>query len=78
MMPYFSSHMKDNDEVIHFYIKSRDVQGLVFRQITFKKWTLNFYFENRETGTKPINANLQSSLAWNVFECLQTFIPPCF
>ena len=44
--------MTDNAEVIHFYIESRGVQGLVFVQITFKKYTKNFYFENNEVDIK--------------------------
>ena len=44
--------MKDNVEVIHFHIKSRDVQGQVFVQITFENSTLNFYFENDEISIK--------------------------
>ena len=47
-LPLFLSDMKENVEVIHFHIKSRGVQGLVFVQITFKNCTLNFYFENSE------------------------------
>ena len=50
--------MKDNVKEIHFHIKCRDVQGLVFDQITFEKCTTNFYFENGEVGFKTAIANL--------------------
>ena len=39
-------HMKDNVEMIHFHIKSRGAQGLVFVKIMLEKCTTNFYFEN--------------------------------
>ena len=70
--------MKDNVEVIHFHIKSRDVQGLVFEQITLDICTLNFYFENREIGIIKTIANLQPLLAWNVSAYLRIFMQPCF
>ena len=35
-LPFVSSHIKDNAEVIHFQIKSRGVQGLVFVQKLLK------------------------------------------
>ena len=44
--------MKDIAEVIHFHIKSRGVQVLVFLQWTFVKDTTNFCFENGEVGKK--------------------------
>ena len=47
-MSFVSSHMEDNVEVIHFHIKSRDVQGLVFVQITFEKCNANLYSENAQ------------------------------
>ena len=49
--------MKDNVEVIHFHIKSKGVQGLVLVQITFEKYTTNFYFENGEVDIKTAIAN---------------------
>ena len=49
--------MKDNDKVIHFYIKNRGVQGLVFVQIKFEKCTTIFYFEN---GGVSIKKNRQT------------------
>ena len=51
-------HLKDNFEVIHFHIKSRGVQGLVFVQIAFEKCTTSTYFENGEVCLKTKNANL--------------------
>ena len=30
ILPFVSCHMKDNVEVIHFHVKGRGVQGLVF------------------------------------------------
>ena len=50
--------MKDNFEVIHFYIKCGDIQGLVFVQITFEKCTTNPYFENGEVDIKTTTGNL--------------------
>ena len=38
MLSFVSCNMKDNVEVIHFYIKSRGVQGLVFAQITLERY----------------------------------------
>ena len=49
--------MKSNVEVIHFYIKTRGVQGHGFVQITFENCTLNFYFENSEIGIKLPNCS---------------------
>ena len=57
-LPFVSCHMKDNVEVIHFYIKRRGMQGLVFVQITFEKCTTNFYFENGEVDMKTTIAIL--------------------
>ena len=57
MLPFVSCHMKDNVEVIHFHIKSKGVQGLVLVQITFEKYTTNFYFENGEVDIKTTIAN---------------------
>ena len=57
-LPFVSGCMKDNVEVIHFHIKSRGAQGLVFVQITFEKYSTNFYFENGEVGVKTTIANL--------------------
>ena len=56
MLSFVSGQTKDNIEVIHFYIKSRGVQGFVFVQITFKVYT-NVYFENSEIGIKTTFAN---------------------
>ena len=50
--------MKGNFEVIHFNIKSRTVQGLLFVQITFGKYAANFYFENDEVSIKTTVASL--------------------
>ena len=61
-----------------YHIKSRDVQDLVFMQITFENCTLNFYFENSEIGIKKTIANLQPFLAWNVSTCLRIFMQPLF
>ena len=55
MLPLVSNHMKDNVEVIHFHIKSRGVQTLVFVQITSEKCTTTFCF-----------SNLQPLLVWHV------------
>ena len=58
--------------MIHFLIKGSGVQDLVFVKITFEKCTTNFYFENSEDTIKTTIANLQPSLALNVF------MQPCF
>ena len=50
MLPVVSCHMKG--KVIHFHIKFRGVQGLVFVQITFEKCTTKFYLENGEVCIK--------------------------
>lgn len=47
--------MKDNVELIHFDVKSRGVQGLVFMEITFAS---NIYFENDRVGVERIIVNL--------------------
>ena len=57
-LPFLSSHIKENLEVDHFYIKSRCVQGLVIEQITFEKCTTKFYFENGKLGIKAAIAIL--------------------
>ena len=77
-LPFFSSDMKDNVEVIHFHIKGRGMQDLVFVQITFENCPLNFYFENSEFGIKKTIANLHPFFAWNVSSCLRIFIQPRF
>ena len=58
MFSFVSSHMKDNVELIHFHIKSRSLQGLVFAQITFEKCTTSFFFENDKIVIKTAIANL--------------------
>ena len=55
---FISSHMEDNVEVIQFHIKSRDVLGLVFVQITFEKCTTNLSFENKKVGIEKTVGNL--------------------
>ena len=50
--------MKDKVEVIHFHIKRRGVQSLVFVQITFEKYTTKFYFQNDKVVIKTTTANL--------------------
>ena len=55
MLPLVSNHMEDNVEVIHFHIKGRGVQTLVFVQITSEKCTTTFCF-----------SNLQPLLVWHV------------
>lgn len=42
--------MTDDAKVIYFHIKRRDVQGLVFVQITIEKFTTKFYFEDEKVG----------------------------
>ena len=66
--------MKDTVEVIHFDIKVRDVQGLLFVQITFDKCTTNIYFENSKVGLKATSANCQPLLTWNVSAYLRMFV----
>ena len=70
--------MKDNAKVIHFHIKGRGVQGLVFVQITFEKYTTNFYFQNSQVDIKTKIANLQPFLISNVFSYLHILIQPRF
>ena len=55
---FVSGHMKENGEAIHFHMKSRGVQGIVFPQITFEKCATTFYFQNSEVGTKIAIVNL--------------------
>ena len=62
-LPFVSCHVKDNVKVIYFHIKSRGVQGLIFVQIPFEKYTTHFYFENGEVGVKTTITNLQPLLA---------------
>ena len=50
--------MKENAKAIHFHMKSRGVQGIVFPHITFEKCATTFYFQNSEVGTKKAIANL--------------------
>lgn len=50
--------MKDNAKVIYFYVKRKSVQGLVFVQIAFEKYTIHFYFENNEVDIKTAIDNL--------------------
>ena len=66
--------MKDNVKVIHFLIKRRGVQSLVFVQITFENRITNFYSENSEVDIKTIVANLQPLLVSNVFAYLHILI----
>ena len=54
MLHFVSCHMKDNVKVIHFDIKARSEQNLVFAQIAFEKDTANFYFENEEVNIKTL------------------------
>ena len=58
MLPFFSSNIKDNVEVIHFHEKRSGVQGHAFVPITFENYTLNNYFGNGEFGIKKTIANL--------------------
>ena len=58
--------MKDNVKVIHFYIKSRGVQSLVFVQITFEEYTKNLYFENGGIGTKNNNCQFATLISMNL------------
>ena len=50
--------MKNNVEVIHFYIKSTVVAGLVFVQKAFEKYATNFCFGNGKVGIETAFANL--------------------
>ena len=50
--------MKDNVEVIHFHIKRRGAQGIIFMRRTFEKRVTSFYFENDEVDKKTTMANL--------------------
>ena len=77
-LSFFSSNIKENVEVIHFHVKSRSVQDLVFVQITFENCRLNFYFENSEIVIKKTIVNLHPLFAWNVSACLRIFMQPCF
>ena len=51
--------MKDNVERIHFHVKCRGVQGLVFVKITFEMCTTikNIYFKDVGVGTNTTYAN---------------------
>ena len=57
-LSFISCHIKNNVEEIHFHIRHRGVQGLIFAQITFEKCTRNFCFENGGVGIKTTIANL--------------------
>ena len=72
-LPVISCHMKDNVKVIHFHVKSRGVQGPVFIQTTFEKYTTNFYLENSEFGIKMTIVNLYHLLVWNFSAYLHIF-----
>ena len=52
MLPFASSHMKNNVEVIPFHIRSGGVQDLVFMQITFDKCGTTFCLENSKVAIK--------------------------
>ena len=54
MISFVSCLMKDNVKVIHFHIKSRSLQDLIFVQISFENYSTNFYFENAEVGIKAV------------------------
>ena len=58
MLPFVLCHMKDNAKVIYFYVKRKSVQGQVFVQIAFEKYTIHFYFENNEVDIKTAIDNL--------------------
>ena len=77
-LSFVSCHMKYNVEVLYFQIKSRDVESLVFVQITFERCTINFYFKNGEVSVKTTIANLQPLLVWNISACLRIFMRPRF
>ena len=66
--------MKGNFEVIHFHIKLRSVQVLVFVQITFEGRTANFYFKNDDVGMKTKIATLKRLLVWDVSACFRIFM----
>ena len=53
--------MEDQLEVIHFHIKIRGVQGLIFMQITFEKCPTNFYFENGKVSIKSTIGSFEDS-----------------
>ena len=56
---FVACHMKKKIlEVIHFHIKRRDRQGIVFVQTTFEKCNTNFHFENSKVGIKRTISNL--------------------
>ena len=44
--------MKDNVKEVHFGVKSKSVQSLIFIQIMFETCAAIFYFDNSEVGTK--------------------------
>ena len=71
---FVSWHMKDSLEVIHFHVKSRGTQGLVFVQITFARCTINFYFEKDKVDIKTTIADLYSLLVWNISAYWRIFI----
>ena len=54
--------MKDNVKVIHFDIKTRSEQSLVFFRIAFEKDTANFHFENEEVNKKILISNKLSRI----------------
>ena len=73
---YLQSHERQCWSDSFSYMYSRDVQGFVFAQITFKKCTTNFYFQNGKVDIKTVIANLSPVFAFNFLACLGIFMQP--
>ena len=78
---FFSFRMKDTNEMIHFYIQSRSVQGLVYVQIK-KEYATNLknipQIFSLKTAKLAAITNLWSLLTWKVSVCLRIFMLPRF
>ena len=60
-LPFALSHLKDNAEAINFRIKNMGVQGLVFVEKKFERYTVSkqfSIFEDGGDGIKTTIANL--------------------
>ena len=69
--------MKDNVKMIHFDIKARSEQSVVFAQIGFEKDTSNFYIENEEVNIKTLISIKRFSIFTHFYAVLHS-IKTCF
>ena len=57
-LPFASSHLKDNAEAINFHIKNMSVQGLVFMEKKFERYTVIKQFSISEDGGDGIKTTI--------------------